>query len=414
MLVLSDDFSTVSRPCLGRLLFVVNDSRFFVSHRLPLGKAARAMGYEVHLAAFPNGQLDVLAEHGIVFHPLPFDRTGLNPWRDAQVLGRLAALLRKVQPTIMHCVTLKPAVYGGLVAQRLGVEGFVVSLTGLGQVFQDQRAELKLARAAVSRLLRAAFRHRNSYVIFQNPDDRAELISADLVPPEKCILIRGSGVDLEIYRALPEPEGVPIVLLPARLLWAKGVAEFVAAARAIKAIGYPARFVLAGEAPPHNRSSVPAAALQRWQDEGIVEWWGHCTDMPGVIAASSIVCLPSYYREGVPKSLIEAASCARPIVTTTMPGCREICRMGENGILVPPRDPIALTAALTRLLSDPPLRRIMGERGRDIVRSEFSLDRVVEETLSVYRALRGADPVPARIDAPIPVTAMAAVDLPSH
>jgi glycosyltransferase involved in cell wall biosynthesis len=394
------------------LLFVVNDSRFFVSHRLPLGEAARRCGYEVHLAAFPNGQLDVLTARGIVFHPLPFDRTGLNPWRDAQLLGAFLTLLRQVRPTMMHCITLKPAVYGGLLAQRLGVEGFVVSLTGLGQVFQAQRVQMRLARAIACRLLRLAFRHGNSRVIFQNPDDRAELIAADLVRAENCVLIRGSGVDPQVYRPQPEPEGVPIVLLPARLLWAKGVGEFVAAARAVRAVGCPARFVLAGEAPPHNRSSVPAETLRRWQDEGIVEWWGHREDMPGVLAASSIVCLPSYYREGVPKSLIEGASCGRPIVTTDMPGCREICRTGENGFLVPPRDPAALAAAIVRLLGDPLLRRAMGSRGREIAQREFSLDRIVAETLSVYHALQGAGRVEAMPDDAGPTPALGVLDLP--
>lgn len=373
-----------------RLLFVVNDTGFFVSHRLPLGIAARQRGYEVHLAAFPSGGLDRLAAHGITFHPLPVDRTGLNPLNDVRLMARLAALLRQLRPSLMHCVTIKPAIYGGLVGRALGVDSFVVSLTGLGQLFQAQRLELRLARALVRRLFRVALTHRNGRVIFQNPDDREELLATGVVRPEGSVLIRGSGVDPGVYRPRPEPAGTPIVLLPARLLWAKGVGEFVAAARAVRAAGCAARFVLAGEAPPHNRAAVPAETLRAWEREGVVEWWGYCEDMPRLYAASSIVCLPSYYREGVPKCLIEAAACARPIVTTDMPGCREICRHGENGLLVPPKDPAALAAAITSLLGDPPRRRAMGRRGRRIVADEFTLDRVVAETLSVYDTLARA------------------------
>lgn len=383
------------------LLFVVNDTRFFVSHRLPLALGARARGHEVHLAAYPDGQLDLLARHGIRFHPLPFDRTGLNVAAELRLVLGLGRLLRRLQPDLVHCVTLKPVLYGGLLSRLLGIEAHVAAVCGLGQALEAERVALRLVGGAVRRALKLALGHSNGRVIFQNPDDRAELVEAGLVRAERAVLIRGAGVDPTRYRAVPEPEATrPTVLLPARLLWAKGVAEFVEAARALRSAGFRARFVLAGTAPGHNRASVPEATLRAWHEEGVIEWLGHCADMPALLASSSVVCLPSWYREGVPRSLIEAAACARPIVTTDMPGCREICRDGENGLLVAPRDVAALAAALARLLALRSLREEMGRRGRVLVEREFALDQVVAATLAVYDSLAaggaGRPPVVAR------------------
>lgn len=380
---MADERAAADAEDRRRLLFVVNDTCFFVSHRLPLAVAARQAGYEVHLAALPDGKLDLLAAHGILFHPLRIDRTGLNAWRELDLLRQLAGVIRRVGPDIVHCVTIKPVVYGGLLCRLLGTRSFVAAVSGLGYVFVARNVRSTLLRPLIRRLYRLVFSHPNSRVIFQNRDDRAELAALGLVRTERTVLIRGSGVDPAVYRPRPEPEGTPIVLLPARLLWEKGIAEFVAAARLL---GPAARFVLVGDAPAHNRSCVPAAIVRAWQDEGVVEWWGHREDMPELYAAASIVCLPSY-REGLPKALLEAAACARPIVTTDRPGCREICRHHENGLLVPPQDPPALAAAITVLLRDPALRRAMGVRGREIVEREFTVARVVEQTLAVYRAL---------------------------
>lgn len=371
-----------------RLLFVVNDTRFFLSHRLPIAIEARRRGFDVHLAAHPDGGLDLLARHQIRFHPLPVDRTGLNLWHELRLMVRLAGLLRRLRPRLVHCVTVKPVLYGGLLARLLRTEGHVAAVSGLGQVFCGDTAGMRLLCPLVRQLYRLALGHPNSRVIFQNPDDRAELVAARLVREERTVLIRGAGVDPALYDATaPQADDKPLVLLPARLLWAKGVGEFVAAARALRAAGYPARFAIAGSVPAHNRAAVPEAALRAWHEEGCIEWLGHRDDMPALLAASAVVCLPSWYREGVPRCLIEAAAAGRPIVTTTMPGCREICHDGENGLLVPPRDVEALTGALARLLADASLRREMGRRGRLLVEREFSLGSVVAATLAVYDLL---------------------------
>jgi glycosyltransferase involved in cell wall biosynthesis len=372
-----------------RLLFVVNDTAIFASHRLPVAVAASRAGYEAHLAALDSGALDVLQEHDIHFHPLPVDRTGLNPVADLRMMLELAGIIRNVRPTLMHTVTIKPVIYGGILARLLGVPNLVSAVTGLGQVFTDQKSMPRPVRALARTLYRLALGHKNSCTIFQNPDDRAFMVGANLVPIDRTALIRGSGVDMASFAPRPEPPRPAVVILPARLLWDKGIGEFVEAARILREARLPARLALVGEPPPHNRGSVPRETIEGWVREGLIEWWGHQTDMPGVYGRSHIVCLPSYYGEGVPRALIEAAACGRPIVTADTPGCREVVRDGVNGLLVPPRSAKPLADALRELLLDASRCEAMGRRGRDLAVAEFSVEHVVEATLRVYAGLEG-------------------------
>jgi glycosyltransferase involved in cell wall biosynthesis len=221
-------------------------------------------------------------------------------------------------------------------------------------------------------------------VVLQNPDDQRELVSAGAVSPDRITLIRGSGVDLSEFLIAPEPAGPPVVVLPSRLVWDKGVREFVDAASELRRNGVRARFALVGDRDPDNPTSVPPGQLEAWQASGIVEWWGHRHDMPSVFAESHLVCLPSY-REGLPKVLLEAAASGRPIVTTDVPGCREVVRHGENGLLVPARSVGPLAHALRELIADPARRARFGRRGREIVEAEFSVERVVEAHVALYR-----------------------------
>lgn len=370
-----------------RLLFVVNDTAIFASHRLPVAVAASRAGYEVHLAALDTGALEVLRDHDIRFHPLHVDRTGLNPLNDLRMALELAGAVRKVRPTLMHTVTIKPVLYGGIVARLLGVPSLVSAVTGLGQVFTDQKSMPRPIRALVRALYRLALGHKNSCTIFQNPDDRAFMVGAKLVSIDRTALIRGSGVDMTCFAPRPEPPRPAVVILPARLLWDKGIGEFVDAARILRAAGLEARLALVGEPPPHNRDSVPRETIEGWVREGLVEWWGHQSDMPAVYARCHVVCLPSYYGEGVPRALIEAAACGRPIVTADTPGCREVVRDGVNGFLVPPRAARPLADALRELLLDASRCEAMGRRGRDLAVAEFSVEHVVEATLRVYAGL---------------------------
>lgn len=369
-----------------RLLFVVNDAPFFVSHRLPLAVAARAAGYEVH-AAVPadTPATSRITAAGIAVHHLPLHRSATNPVSEARTVIALVRLYRRLRPDIVHHVTVKPVLYGSMAARLTRVPAVVNAVSGLGYIFLAQGPSAAARRAAVRAAYRVAFRHPRVRTIFQNPDDLEGFTRSGLLPAHSAVLIRGSGVDLREFTATPEQDGRVIVMLPARMLWDKGVGEFVAAARQLNAVGVDARFVLVGESDL-NRAAVPTEQLRAWHDEGTVEWWGRRDDMPATLARAHVVCLPSY-REGLPKVLLEAAACQRAIVTTDVPGCRDAIENGETGLLVPVRDADALATAIRRLVGDPVLRQRMGRAGRARAERDFSVARVVEATLATYREL---------------------------
>lgn len=369
------------------LLFVVNHSDFFLSHRLPIAQAAQRQGFKVHAATMPSAAARELAALDIEWHALPLQAGGMNPLADLVLLGALCRLYKRLQPDIIHHVTIKPVLYGSMAARLTSVPAIVNALSGLGYIFRAEGIRAKLLRSGVVTLLRLGLGHPNSTFILQNPDDATLLVEKGLVAEREVALIKGSGVDPDVFAPAPEAGEPPVVVLPSRMIWDKGVGEFVEAARALDCQGIEARFVLVGKPDPNNPSSIDRQELEEWDQEGAVEWWGFCEDMPSVMQKAHVVCLPSYYGEGVPRALIEAASCERPIVTTDMPGCREIVRHGENGLLVPPKDVQALASALRKLIGDAELRRRMGRAGRALVKTEFSLQKVVEETLSVYDAL---------------------------
>jgi glycosyltransferase involved in cell wall biosynthesis len=378
----------------ARLLFVVNDAGFFLSHRLVLAEAARSSGYDVHVAT-PSGEgVERITAHGFPYHPLRLSRRGSRPWSEAASITALVGLYQRLRPQLVHHVTVKPVLYGSMAARITGVPAIVNAVSGLGYVFIASGALAGTRRRAVLAAYRVALRGRGTRVIFQNEDDRGLFVAAGLVPRERTVLIRGSGVDLSAYRPGPEPPGPPIVVLPARMLRDKGVGEFVEAAATLRTQGIAARFVLVGDTDAGNPAAIPADQLRAWQADGIIEWWGHRKDMPGVLAGAHVVCLPSY-REGLPKALLEASAAGRPIVTTDVPGCREAVRQGENGWLVPVRESAALAERLRELILDPGMRARFGRRGREIAEAEFGVERVVAATLALYRSLATISPVAA-------------------
>ena len=381
-----------SGACATRLLFVVNEAGFFLSHRLVLAEAARSSGYDVHVATPPGDQVERITDRGFPHHPLRLSRRGSRPWSEAASLAALVRLYQRVQPQLVHQVTVKPVLYGSMAARITGVPAIVNAVSGLGYVFIASGTLARMRRRAVLAAYHVAFRGRGTRVIFQNEDDRALFVEAGLVPRERTVLIRGSGVDLAAFRPRPEPPGPPVVVLPARMLFDKGVGEFVDAAAALRAEGVVARFVLVGDTDDGNPAAIPADRLRHWQADGRIEWWGHRTDMAGVLSGAHVVCLPSY-REGLPKALLEASAAARPIVTTDVPGCRDVVRHGENGWLVPVRDSASLAERLRELILDGGMRVRFGRRGREIAEAEFGVDRVVAATLALYRSLATASPV---------------------
>jgi len=369
------------------ILYVVNDMGFFLSHRLPLARAARAAGYRVHVATPPSSLSANIQAEGFEFHPIELSRRGMHPLQELFSVGRLYSLYRALRPDLVHHVTIKPVLYGGLAARLAAVPAMVQAITGLGHVFVARKGKAGLLRLLVMAMYFLALGHRNHKVIFQNPDDRNLFLDAGFVSEKSAVIIRGSGVDVDEFVPVAEAPGDPVVVLAARMLWDKGVGEFVYAARSILAAGIKARFVLVGDEDQGNPTSVPRQQIEAWEREGIIEWWGRRNDMPDVFAKSHVVCLPTVYGEGVPKVLIEAASAGRPIVATDVAGCREIVHDGENGILVPTHDPAMLAAALQRLITNGVLRQTMGVRGRELVCREYSVTKVVRDTLIVYEQL---------------------------
>lgn len=367
-----------------RLLYVGNDAGYFVSHRLPLALRARAAGFDVHVTTPEAEPARHIRDAGFPFYPIPLNRQGKNIAYEALTLTSLVRLFRQVRPDIIHNATIKPVIYGGMAARIARVPAVVSAVTGLGSVFTDDRLTIRLLRGAATLAYRAALQHPNLKLIFQNSDDQADFEKSKLLPPGRSVVIPGSGVDTGEFTPQPFPPGVPVVLMPSRMMWEKGVGDFVEAARILKGEGVQARFVLAGAVSSDDRGSIPVEQLRAWTDEGVVEWQGFRADMARVFAESHVVCMPSYYREGIPKALIEAAACGRPIVTTDAPGCREITHDGENGLLVPRRDVPALAAALRRLIEDGDLRERMGARGRAIALDGYDIQQISQQIIDVY------------------------------
>jgi glycosyltransferase involved in cell wall biosynthesis len=371
-----------------RIVFVDNSLDAFRRDRMQLVHAARDLGLEIHVAA-PRGRAPAdSGNEAFAFHAIPMTRKGTSMWKEPATVLALVRLYRGLCPSLVHHLRLKPVLYGSLAANLAGVPAVVNTLTGLGFIFTDQSEKTVPVRKWVEMGCRRAFRHPNLRVIFQNPDDRAVFIRKRILTGEQTAVIKGSGVDLSVYRPSSEPEGLPIVILASRMLWDKGVAQFVEAARILKSEGVQARFALAGEPDPENPAAIPHEQLEVWHESGEIEWWGlqDPRSMPSVLARSHIVCLPSY-REGIPRILIEAAASGRPIVTTDAPGCRELVRPGVNGIIVPSRDSSSLASALRFLIEHPAERIAMGANNRQIAVQEFSQELVMAQFTTVYREL---------------------------
>jgi len=372
-----------------RILIIVNTDWYFWSHRLTLAKALRSAGGDVVIAApEERGFRAAIEGEGFRFIPLSLGRRSLSPLGELRSLIQLIGVFRRERPAVVHNVTIKPVLYGSLAARMTGVSAVINAVPGLGYVFSREGAWGRFVSRVALWAYRICLVGSRTFVIFQNPDDRSLFVRHSIVSEARSVVIRGAGVDVERFRPSEEPAGVPIVLLASRLLWDKGVGDLVEAARRLKRGAIDCRVVLVGVPDKGNPSSIPEQTLREWQAEGTVEWWGLRDDMPAVLGGANIVVLPSY-AEGVPKVLLEAAAAGRAIVTTDVPGCRAVVRDGENGILVPPRDPQALAEAIQRLLADAELRARMGKRGRELAVAEFSEGVVIRETLAVYESVLG-------------------------
>lgn len=371
-----------------KIVLFANTEWYLYNFRRSLALALHDAGHEMLLLSPPGPYGAKLRELGLRWQPVPMDRRSLNPLRELGLLWHLWRLFRRERPALVHGFTIKCAVYGSLAARGAGVPARINAVAGMGYVFISDDPKARLLRPLVRALLKLALGGRGARLILQNPDDVHLFEQAGLIDPAHVRLIRGSGVDCARFVArAARVEGGPMrVLLAARLLWDKGVAEYVAAARRLRQESRAVQFLLAGDPDPGNPAAVPKAQVRQWVDEGIVEWLGHVDDMPALLASVDVVVLPSY-REGLPRSLIEAAACALPLVTTDVPGCREVVSHGVDGLLVPVRDAHALGEAIARLQDDPGLAARLGAAARLKALDCFDEGHVIRATLAVYAEL---------------------------
>ena len=383
---MSDARSNEGSP---RLLFVVGDDGAFRSHRMPVARAARDAGFAVAVACPVTAHGDTIRAEGIRVLPVSMKRAHVSPLADLRTLAALWRLYRDERPDIVHLVAMKPVLYGAMAARLAGVPVSVGALTGLGYVFSSGDIRARLLRPLLRWALGWVLNGRRSTCVVQNPDDAA-FVAGLGIDRRRIVVIPGSGVDPARFAPSPEPAGPVRVTMVSRMLWDKGVGEFVEAARLSRSRQPTLRFTLIGAPDEGTPAAVPVAQLDAWQAEGLVDWQGRRDDIPAVWKESHIAVLPSY-REGLPMALLEAASCGRPIVAADVPGSREIAREGESALLVPPRDPAALAAAILRLAHDPALRARLGAGGRALVEHTFSEDRIAAATLALWRRLLDPD-----------------------
>jgi glycosyltransferase involved in cell wall biosynthesis len=382
-----------------RILYLVTEDWYFLSHRLSIALACRRAGWDVVVATRVGRHLATIESHGLKVIPIRLARGGRNPMREVQAIAQIVRILRTERPDIVQHVGLKPIVYGGLASRLAGVPVAISLFAGLGYLFTSGTVRAGLLRAGIKAVLRRCLASPRHRVIAQNDDDAKDILAAGLVGRERLAVIKGSGVDTRRFSPLPEPDGVVTVAVVGRILREKGVLEVVDAARELKRRRAAVRIVLAGEPDGENPGSIPRETLRRWHHEGVVEWLGHVEDIAGLWAQAHIALLPSH-REGLPRALLEAAACGRPIVTTDVPGCRDVVADGVNGILVPAKLGPAETAraiadAIEALARDPAMRARMGAAGRARVVAEFGDDVVIARTLDYYRGLLALREAPA-------------------
>ncbi len=372
-----------------KAILFANTDWYLYNFRLPLARHLRNLGFDVLLISPPGPYAGRLAEAGLRWQPLALERRSLNPLRELLLLARLALIYRRERPQIVHHFTIKCVVYGAAAAALAGVPARVNAVAGLGYVFTNAALKARLLRPFVRELLRLAINSRRSRLVLQNGDDVAAFEEQGLADDRTIRLIRGSGVDTSRFRPAAEPAlSAPVsrILLASRLLWDKGIAEFVAAARVLATDRRSMRFVLAGAPDPGNPASIPQEQLDAWAAEGHVELVGQVDDMAAELARTDVVVLPSY-REGLPKCLLEAAACALPLVATDVAGCRDVVSDGEDGLLVPPRDALALAGAIRALHEDVEWARRLGRAARRKALAEFDERIVIARTVDVYREL---------------------------
>ena len=372
-----------------KILFFVNSLSFFLSHRLPIAEALKANGNKVIIAYGECDQtsLGIIKKKGFIANHIKIDRGGMNPFKELVTFFLIWKYFKKEKPDIVHLITIKPYLYGGIVAFLLKIKCVVSAVSGLGYVFSKERTYNRLLLYLLFPLFKLAFAHPNLKVIFQNKNDKKTLIDWGVVKPSKVVLIQGSGVNMEYFTKLNEPHGLPTVCFASRLLSDKGIYEFISAAEMLTSRGVRAKFLLAGSIDNQNPKGLKNNDLIRIKQRGIIEYIGFQKDIPKLFSNSHIICLPSSYGEGLPKVLIEAGAACRAIITTDTPGCRDAIIPNKTGLLVPIKNPQKLSEAIQWLIENPSKRKKMGVAGRRFVENNFQIEMIVDQHLQVYKNL---------------------------
>ncbi len=364
------------------LFLVVNVDWFFLSHRLPIALAAKERGYDVTIIAIDSGHSEKIKSYGLKFISIPTSRSGLNIFSELRTLLFFIKLYRSAKPDIVHHVAMKPVIYGSLAARFTGIRKVVNAFSGMGFVFTTKNTIL---RSFIFFLFKIAFKNNRIRFIFQNQDDLQEVIQSGIIDLKYCYTIKGSGIDLQEFAYSPEPPTEPIIFIfPARMLLTKGVLELIEAAKIVDR-KYPGRaqFILAGMIDLENKAGIPEADLLKMCSIPAIQWIGHQDNILAQLIKSHVVVLPSY-REGIPKTLIEACAVGRAIITTNVPGCKEVVTHNLNGLIVEKGQVQELALAMERLILDKNLRVQMGKEGRTIAEAEFSIGSVIEKTIEIY------------------------------
>jgi glycosyltransferase involved in cell wall biosynthesis len=370
-----------------KIIFFANTDWYLYNFCLGLARSLHAQGAEVIMMSPPGDYGPRIATEGFRWLPLPMNRRSLNPFREIRLLYYIFTLYKKEQPDAVHNFTIKSVVYGALAGQATGIHNRIHAVTGLGHIFISQSPRTRLLRPLVKGLLRLALQGKGTRLILLNHDDNSLFLEHKMVDPERIHLIRGSGVDTGRFTPVQRVrKGKFRVLLAARLLWEKGIREYTEAAQLLARRNDDLEFLLAGAADPGNPSAVPEQRIRKWQQAGLVTVLGHIENMYQLISEVDLMVLPSW-REGIPQSLLEAASMALPIITTDAPGCREIVEHEKNGFLVPVGDAAALAEKIEYLLDHPETCLQFGKAGREKVCKEFAQEIVFRQTWEVYRSL---------------------------
>ena len=369
-----------------KILLFVSVDWFFCSHFADRALAATRDGFDVVVVTNITEHRRRIETAGLKVIHLALDRKSINPFSTVATFVKLWRIVRAERPDIIHNVALKPIVLGTMAALLHRPSLIVNAVVGGGFIFTYRGLFAPLFRRSIGLVLRFLLNPAHSCVVFENRDDLRDFTNLRYVKSHDAVLIRGAGVDLQKYAIGDVAAPIPLVILPARLLWDKGIGEFVEAAKLLINDGVPARFAVVGGPDIGNRAAIDEMTLDRWKQEGLVEFWGFRSDMEAVLAQASIMCLPSY-REGLPKALLEGMAAGLPCITTDVPGCREAVIDGFNGFLIPPRDHISLAKVLRTMINDAQARAVMGMNGRSMAAAEFSTELVAERTLALYRHL---------------------------